>query len=204
MCNSHVSVRLSQVGILPKRPKRADFWQEVFLIKNLGIFKITNIPLEISQNRDLKKFRHGTSTVAGVVNFLRLTTVPSLSHRTSIFVYSATAVRRAGPSAAADTFFWKGNQWMSMQHRMSSFVYPQVVLWAWNISNYIFQFVSFFLKYFKANKNKKNTNYIILFFVIYRFLYYFCETVWLQFSYYVTCFFFSRGINKWYIVGAYR
>jgi len=59
----------------------------------------------LSQNRDLKKFRHGTSTVAGVVNFLRLTTVPCLSHRTSIFVYSATAVRRAGPSAAADTFF---------------------------------------------------------------------------------------------------
>jgi len=41
---------------------------------------------------DIEKFRHGTSTLACVVSLVRPTTVASLSHRASTFVYNTVSV----------------------------------------------------------------------------------------------------------------
>jgi len=71
---------------------------------------------------------------------------------------------------------------------------------AWDISNEIIQFVLFVVKYFKANKKQKNTNYLIIF-VTYSF-YVTCVKM-LDCSLRITYYFLSRSINKWYIVGAY-
>jgi len=111
----YMSVRLSQVGILLERPKESRWFLAGSLpYKKLGIFKNNGTFrgkfVSKSEFRDKISPRHvDCSTVAGVVNFLRLTTVPSLLHRTSTFVYSAMVVRRTGPSAAADTFFLEWN-----------------------------------------------------------------------------------------------
>jgi len=87
------------------------------------------------------------------------------------------------------------------QRATEAYIYNYVVLWAWNISNEIFRFVLFFLKYLKANKKKqKNTNYLIIFCNI-LFLCYFCEM--LDCSLHITYCILSRSINKWHIVGAY-
>jgi len=46
----------------------------------------------LSQTLDLEKLRHGTSTVASVVNLVRPTTIACLSHWASTFVYNTMAV----------------------------------------------------------------------------------------------------------------
>jgi len=65
---------------------------------------------ELSQTIDLQKFRHGTSTVANVVNNRPTTVaVASLSHWARLPVYHCAArdgreaARRAGSSASAET-----------------------------------------------------------------------------------------------------
>ena len=57
----------------------------------------------LPQTLDLERFRRGTSIVASVVNFVRPTTVASLSHRAFIFVHNSVGerdiTRRTGSSA---------------------------------------------------------------------------------------------------------
>jgi len=56
---------------------------------NLAKSKITGTYLwNFSPTLDLEQFRHGTSTVASVVNLVRPTTVASLSHWASSVVYN--------------------------------------------------------------------------------------------------------------------
>jgi len=61
------------------------------------------------------------------------------------------------------------------------------------ISNEIIQFVLFVVKYFKANKKQKNTNYLIIF-VTYSF--YVTYVKMLDCSLRITYYFLSRSINK--------
>jgi len=97
-CGRCLSVCLSQVGVLSKRLDLSSWFYSLYLraayptlwCKGIGVpSKIRVLPSgTLSQTLDLEKFRHGTSAVASVVNVVRPTTVASLSHRASTFVYN--------------------------------------------------------------------------------------------------------------------
>jgi len=61
--------------------------REVMKLQNNG-----TSPGTLCQTLYLEQFRHGTSTVASVVNLFRPTTVASLSHWTSTVVYNTMSV----------------------------------------------------------------------------------------------------------------
>lgn len=67
---------------------------------NMGVIYVPGIFL---QTLDIEKFLHGTYTVANDANAVRPSSVASLSHSASTFVYNTMGVtaNRAGPSAAA-------------------------------------------------------------------------------------------------------
>jgi len=94
------SVCLSHAGILSKRlhgstwfrhrgyaSYPALYYMAIRVSPNIGILPSGTL----SQTLDLEKFLHGTSTVASAINLVRPTTVVSLSHWTSSFVYNTWA-----------------------------------------------------------------------------------------------------------------